>query len=115
MTLYIRALDRGGYSAHGGASYDPRCQLVILDAMSNTEAVALRAEFGENISSITKSESGITSTTPTILNETFTATLSSPQACGWIKYTVTLASGQIKEMIISSERISTPRCSDYGR
>lgn len=112
MTAQVFALDRGGYSAHGRAWFDPRCQAVIIQALDDTEAYPISVTFQETVSSVTEDEDGITSTTPSTSASVFTATLSDINAGGRVDYLVTLASGVKRFLRVqASDRL---RSDDYG-
>lgn len=112
MTAQIFALDRGGFSAYGRCWFDPRCQSAIIQAADDVEAYPISVTFQETVSSVTEDEDGITSTTPSVSGNGFTATLSAIQAGGRVDYLATLASGVKRFLRVqASDRV---RADDYG-
>jgi hypothetical protein len=113
MATQIFALDRGGWSAYGSATTDPRNRQVILQADEDEEH-QITVTFQSNVSSVTRSENGITSTTPSISGATFTAELTEADSSGYIEFSATLSSGEIKKLRIRGRGRSSME-SDYGR
>jgi hypothetical protein len=76
MTIRVTALDRGGYSAFGGAYYDPRPvieggRVVKLDAFSD-EVIDVVCEFTTAPTDFDYEEEGIDISTPVISGNTIT-------------------------------------------
>jgi hypothetical protein len=91
MRITIHA--RGGFSVYGG-SRDPRTNEALVYARDG-ETVALTIDYPSAPSSLTKSEDGISATTPTITGDTASTTLSSIQDGGTIDITATVA-GEVR-------------------
>lgn len=116
MTTTINALNRGGFSAYGEAEYDPRSNEVVVRAYDEDETRAISVVMPSAISSISKSENGVTSTTPSISSATFTATLSDMSANGYVTYQITLSSGPVVPLTVRAKRMDAAAySSDYGR
>lgn len=86
--MRITVLNRGGLGVYGG-HYDPHQDAAIVQARDD-ETVSLIIEYPLAPTSPTKTESGISCTTPTVSGSTITATLSDIQECGYVEITATV-------------------------
>jgi hypothetical protein len=82
--MRITVLARGGLAVHGGF-YDPHCDEVVVQARDD-ETVPVVIEYPTAPTSPSKSEDGITSTTPAVTSGTnkVTCTLSALQDGGYV-------------------------------
>ncbi|MGE0829150.1 MAG: hypothetical protein AB7O04_07355 [Hyphomonadaceae bacterium] len=103
MALSIIALDRGGYTAHGNAHFDPRDHVVRVKCGLG-ESIPLTVQFNETVSSVAETENGITGSAPAASGQTFTATLTDLNQCGQIEYLVTLSTGEIRKLVLEANR-----------
>lgn len=116
-TINVVALARGGYSAYGRASYDARNDLVVMQAWDN-EIATLTAQFPEAISTVNYDSSGVTTTTPTITSNRFTATLSDLNNGDQIRFDVLLSTGEMRQLYIAMQSPQTniyAPSGDYGQ
>lgn len=86
--MRIAALNRGGLAVFGG-DYDPHEGEAIVSARDG-ETVALTIEYPSAPSAMTKTESGISCTTPAISGVKATTTLSGIQDAGYVDITATV-------------------------
>lgn len=71
MTLQVVALDRGGYSAYGGASFDARDRIVRLDVFED-EVIDVVIQYSEAPTNFDYEEDGIDASEPVISGTTIT-------------------------------------------
>lgn len=106
MAIYIVALDRGGYSASGGAYYDPRPshdggRCVRLDIFDD-EVVPVTAEFGETPTEIDYEEDGVDISAPVISGNTLSFQIQGLNANGSVALLVSFASGAARRLVIAA-------------
>lgn len=99
MSASINALARGGYSTHGSSHYDPRANVVVVQA-ADAEIVPITVSYPSAISTVNYDTDGIETTEPTISSTTFTATLSNFNAGDRIRYDVLLSTGEMLHLNI---------------
>jgi hypothetical protein len=104
MAIYIMALDRGGYSASGGAWYDGgalaeggRC--VRLD-MFEDEAIDVTAEFSSAPTEFDYEEDGIDISAPVISGNTITFQIQGLNANGTVSLLAMFGSGAARRLTI---------------
>jgi hypothetical protein len=90
--MWITVLSRGGLAVYGGV-YDPHLDAAVVTARDG-ETVPLIIDYPEAPSAPTKTESGISSTTPTVSGTKLTATLSAIQEEGYVDITATTGGAQ---------------------
>ena len=118
MSTSINNLARGGYSTYGSSWYDPRADVVLLQA-HDAEIVPITVSYPSAISTVNYDTDGIETTEPTISSTTFTATLSNFNAGDRIRYDVLLSTGEMRHLNIeisgasTRNRIMSPG-GDYG-
>ncbi len=118
MSTSINNLARGGYSTYGSSWYDPRADVVLLQA-HDAEIVPITVSFPETISTINYDTNGIETTEPAITSASFTATLSNFHAGDTLRYDVLLSTGEMRHLNIeiagasTRNRIMSPG-GDYG-
>lgn len=71
MTLQVVALERGGYSAYGGASFDARDRIVRLDVFED-EVIDVVIQFPDTPTNFDYEEDGIDGAEPVISGNTIT-------------------------------------------
>lgn len=91
---------RGGLSVYGGGFYDPHTNEAIIMA-SEGETAKLTIEYPSAPSSPTKTEDGISATTPTISGSKLTSTLSGFRDGGHITFTAS-SGGETRKVRIRS-------------
>lgn len=115
MALTVRALDRGGWSAHGGGHFDARANAVTLARWGDDEVLAATVSFNETISSVTVEEDGLDISTPSNSAGVSTFTISTMDTGGAADLVFTLASGEVRRLTINSSPRVRGFDTDYGR
>ncbi len=97
MALYVIALDRGGYSASGGAYYDPRPaaeggRCIKLDVFDD-EVIDVTVEFNEAPSQFDYEEDGIDISEPVISGNTITFQIQGLNAGGTVSLLAMFSGG----------------------
>lgn len=93
MAIYVMAIERGGYSASGGAWYDPRESVVRLPVYDPDDAAAVTVEYAETPTDVAYEESGISSSTPSISGNTVVILFQALNPGGLYKLTTSFSSG----------------------
>lgn len=118
MSTSIVNLARGGYLTYGSSWYDPRADVVLIQA-HDAEIVPITASFPTTISTVNYDVNGIETSEPSISSASFTATLSNFFAGDTIRYDVLLSTGEMRHLNIeiagasARTRIQSPGA-DYG-
>lgn len=100
---------RGGFAVYGG-SYDPHTNEAVVETRDG-ETVALTIEYPSAPTNVTKTESGISTTTPSISTTKLTTTLSGIEDGGYVDITATVG-GQVRKVRVrGSSQTETDR---YG-
>lgn len=102
MAIYVNALDRGGYSAHGGAYYDPRPsaeggRCIKLDVFED-EVIDVTVEFNSAPSSTDYEEDGIDISAPVISGNTITFQIQGLNANGTVSILAMFSSGAARRV-----------------
>lgn len=93
MTVRVNALDRGGYSAFGGAYYNTIEHRVELSAFGANDVIDVVIEFSTTPSEVNYFERGISSSEPTISGNTVELQFQEMSACGIYDIDVIFSSG----------------------
>lgn len=103
--MRITVLNRGGLGVYGG-HYDPHLDAAIVQARDD-ETVALTIEYPSAPTSPTKTESGLSCTTPTVTSGTslVTCTLSAITNEGYVDITATVG-GEARTVRIKGKAMS---------
>lgn len=97
MTLNVVALDRGGYSAHGGGWWDARERIVRLDVFED-EVIDVVIQFKEAPTELNYEEDGIDGATPVISGTTVTVQFQELNPNGVYEMLVFFGSGAKKRV-----------------
>lgn len=96
MGIHVTALNRGGYSAYGGCSYNPReGGWIELDVHEN-EVIDVVIEFPVTPTEFNYRETGIDASEPVIVGSTVTLQFQQLAACGTYEIDVFTASGAVR-------------------
>jgi hypothetical protein len=110
--MRITALNRGGLAVYGGL-YDPHLNEAVVSARDG-ETVALTIEYPSAPTSPSKTEDGVTCTTPTVVtgSNKVTATLSALQDGGYVDLSATVGGVTRTVRIRARTATSTDRYPD---
>lgn len=102
MAIYVTALDRGGFSAHGGCYYDPRPageggRCVKLDVFED-EVIDVTVEFSATPTEFDYEEDGIDISEPVISGDTITFQIQGLNANGSMSLLAMFGSGAAKRV-----------------
>jgi hypothetical protein len=102
MAIYAMALDRGGYTASGGAYYDPRPaaeggRCIRLDVFSD-EVVPVTVEFGATPTEYDYEEDGLDISAPVISGNTITFQIQGANADGSMSLLAMFADGAARRV-----------------
>lgn len=97
MAIYVIALDRGGYSASGGAYYDPRPsaeggRCIKLDVFED-EVIDVTVEFNSTPTQTDYEEDGVDISAPVIVGNTITFQIQGLNANGTVSILAMFSGG----------------------
>lgn len=97
MAIYVIALDRGGYSASGGAYYDPRPsaeggRCIKLDVFED-EVIDVTVEFNSTPTQTDYEEDGVDISAPVIVGNTITFQIQGLNANGTVSVLAMFSGG----------------------
>lgn len=93
--IYVNALERGGWSAYGGAHFDTRDRVVRLDVFED-EVLDVTITFPWAVSSVDYEEDGIDGSEPSISSAVVTLQFQELNPSGLYKLLATSATGATK-------------------
>ncbi len=103
--MRVTILRRGGLSVFGQGFYDPHMDEAVVPSREN-ETKAVTIDWGATATSVTKAESGITSTDPATSGAKTTATLSGMVDNGYVEFQATVSS-EIRKVRIRARSADT--------
>jgi hypothetical protein len=102
MAIYVIALDRGGYSASGGAYYDPRPaaeggRCIKLDVFED-EVIDVTVEFNATPTQTDYEEDGVDISAPVIVGNTITFQIQGLNANGTVSVLAMFSGGAARRV-----------------
>ena len=97
MALSVVALERGGFSAYGGAWFDARDRVIRLEVFED-EVIDVTIQFGEAPTQFDYEEDGIDASEPVISGNTITLQFQTLSAGGTYQILAMFASGAAKRV-----------------